>query len=276
MSGTNKEKPASKNLFEIRICKTQRRKKSKTGDCRQPAAAFGNAACCEPTASVMQEFAISRVCPVAAGCVTESGSRLPTVTGASGTHTVDFKQPLRPSIPFPEVYLALSLSKGVYNLKLHPVSLIILLFTIGLLLLAAEVMIPGGILGIAGGVLLFAGCVLSFVQRGPSEGMAAIGVTVVAAIIVFYIQFRILPKTRFGKRFFLEKSISGTSSEIGGKTRDLVGKTAQSVTVLSPSGYVTIDDVRYEAISQSGQIPKNTELIVTATNSFQLTVRLKS
>ena len=52
-----------------------------TLDCVQPAAAFGNAACCEPTALVMQELAISRVCPVAAGCVTESGSRLHAVQG---------------------------------------------------------------------------------------------------------------------------------------------------------------------------------------------------
>ena len=155
-------------------------------------------------------------------------------------------------------------------------SLIIILFTIGILLLAAEVMIPGGILGIAGGVLLFAGCIVSFVVLGSSEGMVAVAVTVATAIIVFYVQFKILPKTRFGKRFFLERAISGTSSAIGEKTRDFVGKTAQSVTVLSPSGYVTIAGERYEAISQSGQIAKDTELIVTAANSFQLTVRLKS
>ncbi len=155
-------------------------------------------------------------------------------------------------------------------------SLIILLFTLGLLLLAAEVMIPGGILGIAGGVLLFVGCILAFVQLGTIEGMAAIGVTVVAAILVFYIQFKVLPKTRFGKRFFLDRAISGTSSPFGNDARDLIGKTAMSTTVLSPSGYVTIGDIRYEAFSQSGQIPKDTELIVTAADSFQLTVRLKS
>ena len=154
-------------------------------------------------------------------------------------------------------------------------SLIILLFTIGLLLLAAEVMIPGGILGLAGGVLLFTGCVLSFVRLGSSEGMLAIAITVAAAIAVFYIQFKLLPKTRYGKRFFLSRTISGTSSEIGAKTRDLVGKTARSVTVLSPGGYVTIGDVRYEAVSQSGQIPRDTELVVIAANSFQLTVRTK-
>lgn len=154
-------------------------------------------------------------------------------------------------------------------------SLIIILFSIGIFLLAAEVMIPGGILGAAGGVLLFAGCVMSFISLGTLEGLIAIGITLGAAITVFYIQFKILPKTRMGKRFFLEQQISGTSSAIGDEARDLIGKTATAVTVLSPSGYVTIDGNRHEAFSQSGQIAAGTELLVTEANHFQLIVRNK-
>lgn len=154
-------------------------------------------------------------------------------------------------------------------------SLIILLFTIGLLLLAAEVMVPGGILGIAGGVLLFAGCIVSFVQRGSTQGMIAIAVTVVAAILVFYIQFKVLPKTRFGKRFFLERAISGTSTALGEEARDLIGKAAESVTVLSPSGYVTIAGKRYEAVSRSGHISVGTALEVVDANHFQIIVSTK-
>ena len=164
----------------------------------------------------------------------------------------------------------------ISNPNLLSVTFIILLFTIGLLLLALEVMIPGGILGIAGGVLLFTGCVFSFVSLGTTEGLIAIGVTIVAAVVLFYIQFKILPNTRYGKRFFLKREMSGSSVNLEPAARDLIGKTATSVTVLSPSGYVLIDGTRYEAFSQSGQVPANTELEVTAANSFQLTVSLKS
>jgi membrane-bound ClpP family serine protease len=154
-------------------------------------------------------------------------------------------------------------------------SLIIILFSIGIFLLAAEVMIPGGILGIAGGLLLFAGCVLSFILLGTTEGMIAIGITILAAILVFYIQFKILPNTRAGKRFFLNKEISATSTALGDEARDLIGKTATSVTVLSPSGYVTVDGKRLEAFSQSGHIAPGIELLVTDANHFQITVRTK-
>ena len=154
-------------------------------------------------------------------------------------------------------------------------TLIILLFTIGLILLAAEVLVPGGILGIAGGVVLFAGCVVSFVQLGSTGGLIAVCAALIAAALVFFVQFKILPTTRVGKRFFLSREISGSSAALGNDARDLIGKTALSTTVLSPSGYVTIDGKRYEAVSQSGQVVPGTELIVSDTNNFQLTVRIK-
>ena len=151
-------------------------------------------------------------------------------------------------------------------------TLIILLFSLGIILLAFEVMIPGGILGLAGGILLFTGCILCFTTLGPTEGTIAIFVTAAAAFAVFYIQFKVLPNTKMGKRFFLNKSIEGSSTALKKDAQDLIGKTATSVTVLSPSGYVKIDGIQYEAFSDSGQIPVNTELEVTKANSFQLTV----
>lgn len=155
-------------------------------------------------------------------------------------------------------------------------TLIILLFTIGLILLAAEVLVPGGILGIAGGVALFAGCVVSFIRLGASGGLIAVVIAMLAAFVVFYIQFKILPKTRIGKRFFLKREITATSTALQDSARDLIGKAALSATVLSPSGYVTIDGKRYEAVSQSGQISPGTELEVIDANHFQLTVKNKT
>ena len=154
-------------------------------------------------------------------------------------------------------------------------TLIILLFSIGLFLLAAEVLVPGGIFGIVGGIILFAGCVVSFIQLGADGGLVAVVVAICAAFLVFFIQFKILPKTRAGKRFFLSREISATSTALQDDARDLVGKTALSATVLSPSGYVTIDGKRYEAVSQSGQIAPGTELEIIDANHFQLTVRTK-
>lgn len=154
-------------------------------------------------------------------------------------------------------------------------SLIILLFAIGLFLLAAEVLAPGGILGILGGLMLLAGSVLSFVEFGKNGGLVALLISGLTAAAVFYLELRILPKTRFGKRFFLRREISATSAALPDSARELIGKAALSSTVLSPSGYVTIEGKRYEAVSQSGHIAPGTELEVVDASPFQLTVKIK-
>lgn len=154
-------------------------------------------------------------------------------------------------------------------------TLIIFLFALGIFLLAAEVLVPGGILGGAGGLMLLVGSVLTFFEFGKNGGLIALFISGVAAAAVFYVELRILPKTRFGKRFFLSREITATATALQDDARDLVGKTALSATVLSPSGYVEIGGKRYEAVSQSGLISQGTELIVVDANAFQLTVRTK-
>lgn len=154
-------------------------------------------------------------------------------------------------------------------------TLIIFLFALGIFLFAVEVLVPGGIIGIAGGVLLLAGCILSFVRYGSDGGLIAVVASILVGAGVFFIEFKILPKTRIGKRFFLSREITATATALQNDARDLIGKAALSTTVLSPSGYVTIDGKRYEAVSQSGHIDPGIELIVSDANHFQLTVRTK-
>lgn len=153
-------------------------------------------------------------------------------------------------------------------------TLIILLFAVGLLFIGVEVIIPGGILGVVGGLLMFGGCVAAFLKFGTFGGTIAIGCAVIVTVIALILEFRVLPRTRMGKRAFLTAEISGVSSALGTGARDLIGKTAQAITVLSPSGYVLIDGQRYEAFSQSGQIPVGTGLEVTGADNFRLIVTL--
>lgn len=151
---------------------------------------------------------------------------------------------------------------------------IILLFSLGLGLIALEVIIPGGIIGSIGAVMMFIGCVLSFVEFGTGGGMLAVAVALVLAGITLYIEFRILPKTTLGRRAFLNAEISGTTSNLESVTRNLVGKSAKAITMLSPSGYVTIDGQRYEAFCESGQVPAGASLEVTGADNFRLIVTL--
>lgn len=151
-------------------------------------------------------------------------------------------------------------------------SLVVLLFIIGILCIAAEVLVPGGILGGIGMLLMLGGCALAFVRYDVSGGLIAVSSAILVTLIALVLEFKVLPNTKLGKRAFLEKQISGSSSIYGMQERELVGKSAEAVTKLTPSGYVSIEGKRYEAFSQSGQIEPGTPLQVVGSDNFRLIV----
>lgn len=153
-------------------------------------------------------------------------------------------------------------------------TLIILLFSIGILLIAAEVIVPGGILGTAGALLMFGGCVVAFINYGTGGGMLAVLVAVVVAGLALFFEFRILPKTKLGRRAFLTAEITASAPAIGEEARELIGQSAEALTMLSPTGYVRVGGQRYEAFCQSGQAPAGAALKVIGADNFRLIVTL--
>lgn len=151
-------------------------------------------------------------------------------------------------------------------------SLIVLLFVVGILCIVAEVIVPGGILGGVGALFMLGGCVIAFIRYDVGGGLVAVAAALVITIIALTLEFKVLPKTKLGRRAFLDKEISGSSSMYGADARELIGKTAEALTMLSPSGYVRIDGKRYEAFCQSGQLDAGTELRVVGSDNFRLIV----
>lgn len=149
---------------------------------------------------------------------------------------------------------------------------IILLFAIGIVFLAVEVVVPGAILGSIGAILMFAGSVLAFLNYGTGGGIIAVLTCLAICCLVFFFEFKILPKTKIGKRAFLTAEITGVASSLGEEARALIGKSAQALTMLSPSGYVIVDGQRYEAFCQSGQVPAGSDLEIVDADNFRLIV----
>ena len=131
---------------------------------------------------------------------------------------------------------------------------------------------PGGVLGVIGALMMFGGCVLAFRQFGTGGGIIAVIAALALAALAFYLEFRVLPRTRFGRRAFLTSQITGVSAALGDDARKLIGQSAEALTMLSPSGYVRIDGQRYEAFCQSGQVPAGALLEVVGADNFRLIV----
>lgn len=149
---------------------------------------------------------------------------------------------------------------------------IVLLFLLGVLLLAGEVFVPGAVLGILGGLCMAAGCVISFVELGTGGGLIATAVALALLGLTLYVELVWLPTTRFGKKFFVHATVGATSQPPLADKASVVGKMAEAVTPLVPSGYVLVDGRRYEAFSQSGHAVKGAQLRVTGLDNFRLIV----
>lgn len=147
-----------------------------------------------------------------------------------------------------------------------------LFFAIGILLLAVEIVAPGGILGILGGLSLLAGSGLAFLEFGPEGGLIATGVAAVLGAIVLYLQFVYMPKSKFIKALSMTGTVAGRSQPELADASKIVGAEGTTLTMLSPSGYVSVDGTRFEAHSQRGQIDEGTKVRVVGVDTFRLIV----
>lgn len=149
---------------------------------------------------------------------------------------------------------------------------IILFFVLGVLLLAGEVFVPGAILGFIGAASMVVGCVMSFVSFGIAGGLVATAIAVGLLSLTLYIELVWLPKTRLGKQMIVQSAVDATSQPPIAHLEDVLGKTAEAMTPLVPSGYVQVAGRRYEAFSRSGHLPKGALARVVGLDNFRLIV----
>jgi membrane-bound serine protease (ClpP class) len=149
---------------------------------------------------------------------------------------------------------------------------VVTLFAIGIVLVAVEVLVPGGVLGALAGVCLLAGVVTAFVEFGTAGGALATAVALVIAIGLLYFEFVVLPKTRLAKTFSMTETVAGRSQPEVADRAAVIGREVVAVTTLAPGGYVELDGRRYEAFCQSGHVSAGTRLRVVEVDTFRLVV----
>ena len=149
---------------------------------------------------------------------------------------------------------------------------VIALFIIGMLLVAVEVVVPGGLLGMLGAGFLLGGVVTAFVQLGSMGGAVAIGAALLIGAATLYLEFVLLPKTRLARMFSMTETVSGQSQPAVADRSEVIGREAVAVTMLAPSGFVELEGKRYEAFCQSGLADAGARLRVVELDNFRLIV----
>lgn len=165
----------------------------------------------------------------------------------------------------------------------------ILLFIVGVLLMAAELfVIPGfGVAGVLGIIFMVCGLAFSQVLNDflnfsiAGEDVLKAVLLVLAAVLVttvlaFIFGRNIFRSTLF-KRLVLSDEQRSSEGYVGTeKTLDITGKTGTALTDLRPSGKIEIDSKRYDAMTEGGFLKKGTTVEVVRDETTSIIVREKS
>jgi membrane-bound serine protease (ClpP class) len=150
---------------------------------------------------------------------------------------------------------------------------VIIMFVIGLILLIAELFVPGGILGVVGGALM----VMSVIFAG--ESVTHMVLSIIIAMIIAVVGMVILMKF-FGKKLHVFNKLvlrDATTSEEGYVSNEnrieLIGKVGQTLTALRPAGVVQVDDERLDVVSEGTFIDAHKQVTIVKVEGSRIVVR---
>jgi len=167
----------------------------------------------------------------------------------------------------------------------------ILMFIIGLILIALEIfVVPGfGITGISGITLTFSGLVLSLIKNVNFSfdevqgndllialGTVSLGTIGGISLAIYLSQKLFTAETGRFAHMSLKEVMSLESGYLGVDPELLLlkGKNGVAITTLRPSGKINIDGQTYDAMAVSGMIDKGIPIVVTKVEAAQLYVEM--
>jgi membrane-bound serine protease (ClpP class) len=162
----------------------------------------------------------------------------------------------------------------------------ILLFLVGLSLIAFEVLVPGHILpGVAGLLCVVAALFLGLVDFGTVDfsvqweagyigrALSTVFGSLLATVILGYAAFKLLPDTPFGRGLVLSTAIDvRASDDVQRQAAGIVGEIGETATGLRPSGKVVVRGKRYDAQAESGYIDAGVAVRVVRSDGFHIVV----
>ncbi|MFT5121877.1 MAG: membrane-bound serine protease (ClpP class) [Kiritimatiellia bacterium] len=141
----------------------------------------------------------------------------------------------------------------------------------GFALIAAEVVVPGGVLGVLGLLALVGASVISFQIFGTTGGILATVLLMLGSVTFLAGWLYIFPKTRIGKTLTLQ--LDGASWKASRIDQGLVGQEGVALSNLVPSGVAMIQDKRTDVVAESTFVDKGSPVKVIEVAGNRVVVR---
>lgn len=147
------------------------------------------------------------------------------------------------------------------------------LFIIGLILLSAEIFMPGfGVAGISGIILLIAGIILT--ARTPFEAFIMVLILILLITLVLIIILRSAKNGKLSKKLILRLSMKKEEGFISaGDNTMLIGKEGVALSQLRPSGIGEFEGLRFDVVSEGQYIESGTKISVVHTEGRRIVVK---
>ena len=165
---------------------------------------------------------------------------------------------------------------GIFESLANMSTLALIIFIVGMILIAVEMFFPG--FGIAGGLgilLLFVGVVMT--AKTVAQGFIMGAVILVILAVMLTVLLRSASKGRLSRSIVL-KDRTDTASGFSG-TEDLhtlVGRRGAALTVLRPAGIADIDGVRLDVVTQGEFLNAGASVEVIEVEGNHIVVRAAS
>ncbi|MBK6915440.1 MAG: nodulation protein NfeD [Ignavibacteriales bacterium] len=179
--------------------------------------------------------------------------------------------------------IALALFFGSSYILQLASTLDIILFIIGLILLAAEIfVIPGfGVAGIGGILLILISLFLSLTPSGPFFNFESISLAFVqlagalaAAFILILVLAKFLPKSRSFSKLILDESEKSEKGFVSYPSeKNLIGAEGVALTTLRPAGTAEINGKRVDVMTDSEYVQQGSRIVVERVEGIKVVVK---
>jgi len=149
---------------------------------------------------------------------------------------------------------------------------VLLLFIGGMVLILAEFILPGGILGIMGGVMFITSMGLGIYAYPEHVVPIVIGELVGAAVVITFGLF-VVSKGGFARGLTLQESQYAEEGYVNLPTdASLIGAEGTVFSALRPSGTIIVGNERIDAVSDGVFIPKDAHVRVVEVHGNRVVV----
>ena len=149
-------------------------------------------------------------------------------------------------------------------------TLLIILLAAGVLLIGAEIFVPGAVVGTMGVLSLLGAILVAFGMSSVLGFYVAVGVIVLVGVtVVLWIKF--FPRSSLGQKLTLSED--GKAFKAADSRPALLGKTGTAQSDLRPAGFALLDGQRVDVVSEGGMIRKGQAIRVIRVDGNRIVVR---